>query len=113
MMPSAPVSISASTSSGPSRRRHTPCTGAASKTFAPLPTSCTRRTLVTRHEPVAFADVAAFLSPAWLAALQEAADGAPPSAGAGVDGPRVVVQQVVTGGPTGIVEYHVVVDGGV
>jgi hypothetical protein len=57
--------------------------------------------------------VAAFLSPAWLAALREAAERAPVPAGVGADGPRVVVQQVVTGGPRGIVEYHVVVDRGV
>jgi hypothetical protein len=56
--------------------------------------------------------VAAFLSPAWLAALHDAAERAPGGVDGGADGPRLVVQQVVTGGPKGIVEYHVVVDGG-
>jgi putative sterol carrier protein len=55
--------------------------------------------------------VAAYLSRAWLDALQEAADASPTlrEATAGV---HLVVQQVVTGDDTGEVAYHLVVDDG-
>jgi putative sterol carrier protein len=55
--------------------------------------------------------VAAYLSRAWLDALQEAADASPTlrEATAGV---HLVVQQVVTGDDAGEVAYHLVVDDG-
>ena len=53
----------------------------------------------------------AYLSPAWLSALQDAADSSPNLRDA-TTGMHLVVQQVVTGGPDGDVAYHVVVDDG-
>jgi putative sterol carrier protein len=55
--------------------------------------------------------VPAYLSPAWLTALQDAADSSPTLRDA-TAGMRLVVQQVVTGGPDGDVAYHVIVDDG-
>jgi alkyl sulfatase BDS1-like metallo-beta-lactamase superfamily hydrolase len=55
--------------------------------------------------------VAAYLSPAWLTALQEAADASPTLHDA-TTGVHLVVQQVITGGADGDVAYHVVVDDG-
>jgi putative sterol carrier protein len=55
--------------------------------------------------------VPAYLSPAWLRALQDAADTSPTLPGA-TAGMHLVVQQVVTGGPDGDVAYHVIVDDG-
>lgn len=53
----------------------------------------------------------AYLSPAWLDALQDAADSSPTLRDA-TSGMHLVVQQVVTGGPDGDVAYHVIVDDG-
>ena len=55
--------------------------------------------------------MAAYLSPAWLTALQDAAD-ASPSLRDATAGVHLVVQQVITGGAAGDVAYHVVVDDG-
>jgi putative sterol carrier protein len=55
--------------------------------------------------------VPAYLSPAWLSALQDAADASSTLPGA-TAGMHLVVQQVVTGGPDGDVAYHVIVDDG-
>ena len=57
--------------------------------------------------------MAAFLSTEWLDALQHAAVETTTAPAAPADAPRLVVQQVVTGGPKGVVEYHVIVDRGV
>jgi putative sterol carrier protein len=53
----------------------------------------------------------AFLSPAWLAALDEAARADRDLTGATAD-LAVVVEQEVTNGPQGTVRYHVVFDHG-
>lgn len=53
----------------------------------------------------------AFLSPAWLSALDQAARHDPALAEA-ASGVALVVEQTVTGGPDGAVTYHVAFDDG-